>query len=99
MPEADVSEVQTKILKTLSTWYIDTPQGERNVVAFALKKQDASVLGYWGDAAGDVLFAYASGFVWVLTDAVIPWPPLKAPVPTMAPRYRLQVLRSLLTMA
>lgn len=64
VPEADVSEVQTKILKALSTWYIDTPQGERNVVAFALKKQDASVLGYWGDAAGDVLFAYASGFVW-----------------------------------
>nr|WP_163502100.1 alkaline phosphatase family protein [Halomonas socia] len=62
--EADVAEVQTRILKALSTWYIDTPQGERNVVAFALKKQDASVLGYWGYAAGDVLFAYASGFVW-----------------------------------
>lgn len=62
--EADAAEVQTRILKALSTWYIDTPQGERNVVAFALKKQDASVLGYWGDNAGDVLFAYASGFVW-----------------------------------
>ncbi|NIC05656.1 alkaline phosphatase family protein [Billgrantia bachuensis] len=62
--EADVAEVQTKILKALNTWYIDTPQGERNVTAFALKKQDAGVLGYWGDAAGDVLFAYASGFVW-----------------------------------
>ncbi|WP_148253126.1 alkaline phosphatase family protein [Aidingimonas lacisalsi] len=64
VPETDVAEVQTRIHKALSTWYIDTPHGERNVVAFALKKQDASVLGYWGDAAGDVLFAYASGFVW-----------------------------------
>jgi hypothetical protein len=64
VPEADVARVQTQILKALSTWYIDTPEGERNVVAFAVKKQDASVLGYWGDEAGDVLFAYASGFVW-----------------------------------
>ncbi|MGO2392492.1 MAG: alkaline phosphatase family protein [Halomonas sp.] len=60
----EISRVQTQILKALTTWYVDTDTGERNVVALAVKKQDASVLGYWGDNMGDVLFAYAPGFVW-----------------------------------
>lgn len=59
-----IESVKTQILKALTTWYVDTPDGERNVVALAVKKQEASVLGYWGERAGDVLFAYAPGFVW-----------------------------------
>ncbi|MCP1365147.1 alkaline phosphatase family protein, partial [Halomonas sp. BBD48] len=61
---AEVDQVQTRILKALTTWYVDTPEGECNAVALAVKKQDASVLGYWGEHMGDVLFAYAPGFVW-----------------------------------
>lgn len=61
---AEIDRVQTRILKALTTWYVDTAEGERNVVALAVKKQDASVLGYWGEHMGDVLFAYAPGFVW-----------------------------------
>jgi len=64
VPEAEIDRVQTRILKALTTWYVDTDEGERNVVALAVKKQDASVLGYWGERMGDVLFAYAPGFVW-----------------------------------
>ncbi|MEC8918924.1 MAG: alkaline phosphatase family protein [Pseudomonadota bacterium] len=60
----EIERVQTRILKALTTWYVDTESGERNVVALALKKQDASPLGYWGELMGDVLFAYAPGFVW-----------------------------------
>ncbi|MBZ9558619.1 MULTISPECIES: alkaline phosphatase family protein [unclassified Modicisalibacter] len=60
----DVADVQTRILKALTTWYVDTPAGERNVVALAVKGEDAGILGYWGEHRGDVLFAYASGFVW-----------------------------------
>lgn len=62
--ESDIARVQTQILKALTTWYVETPEGERNVVALAVKKQDACVLGYWGENMGDVLFAYSSGFVW-----------------------------------
>lgn len=64
VPASDIPKVQTRILKALTTWYVDAPEGERNVVALAVKKQDASVLGYWGEHMGDVLFAYAPGFVW-----------------------------------
>ncbi|WP_322528471.1 alkaline phosphatase family protein [Salinicola sp. LHM] len=64
VPTAEIERVQTRILKALTTWYVETTSGERNVVALALKKQDASPLGYWGELMGDVLFAYAPGFVW-----------------------------------
>ncbi|WP_110707491.1 alkaline phosphatase family protein [Salinicola sp. CR57] len=64
VPAAEIDRVQTRILKALTTWYVETASGERNVVALALKKQDASPLGYWGERMGDVLFAYAPGFVW-----------------------------------
>ncbi|GHB14953.1 alkaline phosphatase family protein [Salinicola rhizosphaerae] len=64
VPAAEIARVQTRILKALTTWYVETDAGERNVVALALKKQDAAPLGYWGERMGDVLFAYAPGFVW-----------------------------------
>ncbi|WP_447555439.1 alkaline phosphatase family protein [Vreelandella sp. EE22] len=64
VPENDIERVKTRILKALTTWYVDTESGERNVVALAVKREDAAPLGYWGDAMGDVLFAYAPGFVW-----------------------------------
>ncbi|RKR07467.1 type I phosphodiesterase/nucleotide pyrophosphatase [Kushneria sinocarnis] len=61
---ADFDQVQTRILRALTSWYCVTPDGEQNVIAVALKKCDAQVLGYWGEHAGDVLFAYSPGFVW-----------------------------------
>lgn len=64
VPESGIEGVKTRILKALNTWYVDTATGERNVVALAVKREDAAPLGYWGKAMGDVLFAYAQGFVW-----------------------------------
>lgn len=62
--EEDYHQVQTSIFKALTTWYIDTTQGQKNVIALTLKKQDATIIGYWGEDAGDVIFAYNQGFVW-----------------------------------
>ncbi|MFC0338378.1 alkaline phosphatase family protein [Kushneria avicenniae] len=75
VPEREIEAVKTRILKALTTWYVDTAGGERNVVALAVKRDDAAPLGYWGEAMGDVLFAYAQGFVWgsnVRGDTVAP---------------------------
>ncbi|WP_110670042.1 alkaline phosphatase family protein [Salinicola halophilus] len=64
VPQSEIEGVKTRILKALNTWYVDTESGERNVVALAVKREDAAPLGYWGEAMGDILFAYAQGFVW-----------------------------------
>lgn len=60
----DYFSVQTKIFHALSTWYYETEKGLENVVALTLKKQDASMIGYWGEEMGDVIFTYNQGFVW-----------------------------------
>jgi hypothetical protein len=57
-------QVQTEIFRSLTTWYHETPEGLINVTGVVIKKQDASLLGYWGERTGDVLFAYNKGFVW-----------------------------------
>lgn len=71
----DYDKVQTEIFQAISTWYYETPEGMKNVAGITVKKQDASPLGFWGEAAGDVLFAYNQGFVWGYNhnrDAVAP---------------------------
>jgi len=34
------------------------------VVAFALRREDASIVGLWGEHVGDIVFAYSPGFTW-----------------------------------
>jgi len=34
------------------------------VVAFALRREDAPMIGLWGEHVGDVVFAYSPGFTW-----------------------------------
>ncbi|MFL6180488.1 MAG: hypothetical protein ACJ74E_11670, partial [Actinomycetes bacterium] len=48
------------IIDALYTWK-DPATGKRPV-ALALKRQDAQLLGFWGETAGDVVFLYNSGF-------------------------------------
>lgn len=33
-------------------------------MAWAVRKEDAVGIGYWGEHTGDVLFTYDTGFVW-----------------------------------
>lgn len=65
----DYETVRSQVLQALNNWHIVENGRIRNAVAFALKKEDAMGIGYWGDYAGDILFAYDTGFVWgVSTD-------------------------------
>ncbi|WP_407267802.1 alkaline phosphatase family protein [Radiobacillus sp. PE A8.2] len=61
---ADYEKVQTEIFHAITTWYHETAEGLKNVSGITVKKQDAVPLGFWGEEAGDVLFAYSQGFVW-----------------------------------
>jgi len=64
VPQADYGRVQDKVLHLLRSWHIVHNGQTRHAVAWALRKEDAASAGYWGEAAGDVLFTYDSGFVW-----------------------------------
>ncbi len=65
---ADYEKVQTEIFHAITTWYHETPEGLMNVAGITVRKQDAGPLGFWGDDAGDVIFAYNQGFVWGYND-------------------------------
>ncbi|WP_377944734.1 hypothetical protein [Alicyclobacillus fodiniaquatilis] len=34
------------------------------MAGIVLRKQDAGMIGYWGEFTGDVIFSYNQGFVW-----------------------------------
>jgi len=55
------SDIQREVIDALLDWRTD--DGER-VIAVALRKKDAHLLGYYGAHAGDVVFHYNSGFAW-----------------------------------
>ena len=57
---AEYERVQEEIIDALYTWK-DPATGKRPI-ALALKRQDAQLLGLWGETAGDVVFLYNSGF-------------------------------------
>ena len=67
--------VVNEIINALHDWRTD--DGLRPV-ALALRKQDAALIGYWGERAGDVIFIYNAGFAWGQPHAgasVAPAPP------------------------
>ncbi|WP_437891849.1 alkaline phosphatase family protein [Phytobacter sp. V91] len=64
VPQADYARVQDQVLHLLRNWSIVHNGQTHHAVAWALRKEDAGSVGYWGEAAGDVLFTYNSGFVW-----------------------------------
>ncbi|MXX14062.1 MAG: hypothetical protein F4Z86_11540 [Gemmatimonadetes bacterium] len=60
-PGPKFDEIERDVLLALRTW-VDEEIG-RNVVAIALPRRDAYILGQWGDQCGDVIFAWDHGFV------------------------------------
>ena len=63
---ADYVKVQNEIIDALLDWRNPhnpamAPAGER-IVAYALKKKDAHIVGYYGEEAGDVVFVLNSGY-------------------------------------
>lgn len=53
--------IQDELLFTLRTW-VDEETG-RTPIALALRKQDAYLLGFWGDQCGDVVFVNEFGYM------------------------------------
>lgn len=62
VPPSEYEALQERIIDLLLDWR--EPETGRRAVALALKKRDSALLGYWGDAAGDIQFIYKSGFTW-----------------------------------
>ena len=54
--------IQEKIIDALIDWR--DPESGKRAIAYAFKGRDAAVLGYFGSAFGDVVFAYNPGFSW-----------------------------------
>ncbi len=59
--DAAAAALQRKVIDALLDWR--TPEGDR-IICFALAKRDASIIGYWGTEAGDVLYTYNPGCTW-----------------------------------
>jgi hypothetical protein len=64
VPQEEYAQVQETVLHLLRNWSITHNGKTHRAVAWALRKEDAASVGYWGEFAGDVLFTYNSGFVW-----------------------------------
>jgi hypothetical protein len=60
---------QRKVLDALLDW--KAPDGER-VVAFALRRKDAHLVGLHGEHCPDVVFHFSSGFAWGGDKSVTP---------------------------
>lgn len=56
--------IRENVLYLLGNWHVKEKGQIRNAVSMALKKEDAVGIGYWGQYAGDIIFAYNTGFVW-----------------------------------
>lgn len=64
VPPEKYSTVQEKVVNSLMTWVHTVDDHTKNVTTSVFKKQDASIIGYWGDEMGDVIFTYEQGYVW-----------------------------------
>jgi len=59
--DSEYEEVRRRVFEVLRELRDD--EGEF-VVAFALRREDAAMIGLWGPHVGDVVFAYSPGFTW-----------------------------------
>lgn len=62
VPPEEYEKVQEEIIDALLDWR-DPATGKR-AIALALKKEDAQLIGFWGETVGDVIFVYNNGFAW-----------------------------------
>ncbi|MDE0198295.1 MAG: hypothetical protein OXK78_08880, partial [Caldilineaceae bacterium] len=60
-PGPEFDQIERELLTALRTW-VDEETGN-TVVAIALPKRDAYLLGQWGDECGDVIFAWDHDYV------------------------------------
>ncbi|MCL4441990.1 MAG: alkaline phosphatase family protein [Firmicutes bacterium] len=58
-------DIREDLLRELRTW-VD-PQTGRCPIAIALRKEDAAILGFWGESIGDVIIVFERGYAWGFT--------------------------------
>ncbi len=59
--ESEYEEVRWEVIDTLRSC---KDQDGEYIVVFALKREDAPIIGLWGEHVGDVIFTYSPGFTW-----------------------------------
>ena len=59
--DEEYEAIRDLVLETLQNLRDD--DGEK-VIHIVLKREDASILGLWGDPVGDIVFVYSKGFSW-----------------------------------
>jgi predicted AlkP superfamily phosphohydrolase/phosphomutase len=60
VPPEEYEKVQEEIIDALYSW--KDPNTGKRPIAFALKKKDAQLVGYWGPTTADVVCCYNGGF-------------------------------------
>jgi len=59
--DSEYEEIRREVIDVLRSC---KDQDGEYVVAFALRREDAPMIGLWGEHVGDVVFAYSPGFTW-----------------------------------
>jgi predicted AlkP superfamily phosphohydrolase/phosphomutase len=59
--ESEYEDVREDVIDVLRSC---RDQDGEYVISFALKREDAPVVGLWGPGVGDVVFTYSPGFTW-----------------------------------
>ncbi|MBM3501795.1 MAG: hypothetical protein FJX74_24335, partial [Armatimonadetes bacterium] len=62
VPPEDYPKLRAEALAALRE--IRDPETGEHVIAFALPREDAAVVGLWGEYIGDLVFCYAGGYRW-----------------------------------
>ncbi len=67
---AEYLAIQRELLRELRTW-VDEKNGQ-TVVAMALARRDAQLIGLWGDQLGDVIVMLESGYQMAKAESPVP---------------------------
>jgi predicted AlkP superfamily phosphohydrolase/phosphomutase len=62
VPPEEYEELRARVLAKMRA-AVDPETGE-HVLAFALAREDAPMVGLWGDYIGDIVFVYSGGYTW-----------------------------------
>ncbi|MFQ6132904.1 MAG: alkaline phosphatase family protein [Armatimonadota bacterium] len=62
VPKEDYDSLRAEILAAMRD--LKDPETGEHVIAFALAREDAPMVGLWGDYIGDVVFCYSGGYRW-----------------------------------
>ncbi len=62
VPPEEYEELRAQVLARMRD--AKDPESGEHVLAFALTREDAPMVGMWGDYIGDIVFVYSGGYTW-----------------------------------